>query len=180
MELPSLELPGPGPQRRSRLPAPPAPPGDVSLWGLLRSSVGKDLSRVALPVQLNEPLNTLQRLCEELEYSTLLDRAARARDPRQRLVGDMGWGMWVGGRRGSWVRDIGWSDVGWGSAGGMWIGADMCGGSSVEGMWGGGTQVVGQIGVNAEGRGFGGRGLGRHEVGGKWVTWMWKGGHRRT
>ncbi|NWW88460.1 OSBL7 protein, partial [Rhynochetos jubatus] len=58
-------LPGPDPRRRSCLPAPPAPPGDVSLWGLLRSSVGKDLSRVALPVQLNEPLNTLQRLCEE-------------------------------------------------------------------------------------------------------------------
>ncbi|XP_051496281.1 oxysterol-binding protein-related protein 7 isoform X2 [Apus apus] len=81
-----VELPGPDPQRRSCLPAPPAPPGDVSLWGLLRSSVGKDLSRVALPVQLNEPLNTLQRLCEELEYSGLLDRASRARDPRQRLV----------------------------------------------------------------------------------------------
>ncbi|XP_074972737.1 oxysterol-binding protein-related protein 7 isoform X1 [Phalacrocorax aristotelis] len=86
MEPPPLELPGPDPQRRSCLPAPPAPPGDVSLWGLLRSSVGKDLSRVALPVQLNEPLNTLQRLCEELEYSALLDRASRARDPRQRLV----------------------------------------------------------------------------------------------
>ncbi|KAM9214911.1 LOW QUALITY PROTEIN: oxysterol-binding protein-related protein 7 [Leptosomus discolor] len=83
---PPLELPGPDPRRRSCLPAPPAPPGDVSLWGLLRSSVGKDLSRVALPVQLNEPLNTLQRLCEELEYSALLDRASRARDPRQRLV----------------------------------------------------------------------------------------------
>ncbi|KAK2511552.1 Osbpl7 [Columba guinea] len=36
--------------------------------------------------ELNEPLNTLQRLCEELEYSGLLDRASRARDPRQRLV----------------------------------------------------------------------------------------------
>lgn len=85
-EPPPLELPGPDPRRRSRLPAPPAPSGDVSLWGLLRSSVGKDLSRVALPVQLNEPLNTLQRLCEELEYSALLDRASRARDPRQRMV----------------------------------------------------------------------------------------------
>ncbi|XP_062485733.1 oxysterol-binding protein-related protein 7 isoform X5 [Pezoporus occidentalis] len=85
-EPPPVELPGPDPRRRSRLPAPPAPSGDVSLWGLLRSSVGKDLSRVALPVQLNEPLNTLQRLCEELEYSALLDRASRARDPRQRLV----------------------------------------------------------------------------------------------
>ncbi|XP_075299780.1 oxysterol-binding protein-related protein 7 isoform X2 [Opisthocomus hoazin] len=86
VEAAPLELPGPDPRRRSCLPAPPAPSGDVSLWGLLRSSVGKDLSRVALPVQLNEPLNTLQRLCEELEYSELLDRASRARDPRQRLV----------------------------------------------------------------------------------------------
>ncbi|KAM6107810.1 oxysterol-binding protein-related protein 7 [Pterocles gutturalis] len=85
-ELPSVELPGPDPRRRSCLPAPPAPPGDVSLWGLLRSSVGKDLSRVALPVQLNEPLNTLQRLCEELEYSALLDRASRQTHPRQRMV----------------------------------------------------------------------------------------------
>ncbi|NXF91902.1 OSBL7 protein, partial [Eubucco bourcierii] len=86
LPLEPVELPGPDPRRRSCLPAPPAPSGDVSLWGLLRSSVGKDLSRVALPVQLNEPLNTLQRLCEELEYSELLDRANRARDPRQRLV----------------------------------------------------------------------------------------------
>ncbi|NXD86146.1 OSBL7 protein, partial [Halcyon senegalensis] len=86
MPVEPVELPGPDPRRRRCLPAPPAPPGDVSLWGLLRSSVGKDLSRVALPVQLNEPLNTLQRLCEELEYSELLDRASRARDPRQRLV----------------------------------------------------------------------------------------------
>lgn len=38
------------------------------------------------------------------------------------------------------------------------------------GIWrGGGTRVGGQIGANVEGRGFGGRGLGRHEVGGKWV-----------
>ncbi|XP_069732928.1 oxysterol-binding protein-related protein 7 [Phaenicophaeus curvirostris] len=87
-EPPPLELPGPVPVpgRRSRLPAPPAPPADLSLWGLLRSSVGRDLARVALPVQLNEPLGALQRLCEELEYSCLLDRASRAPDPRQRMV----------------------------------------------------------------------------------------------
>uniref|UniRef100_H9H0E2 Oxysterol binding protein like 7 n=1 Tax=Meleagris gallopavo TaxID=9103 RepID=H9H0E2_MELGA len=37
VELPPLELPGPGPQRRSRLPAPPAPPGDrLCLCGCLR------------------------------------------------------------------------------------------------------------------------------------------------
>lgn len=39
-----------------------------------------------MPVQLNEPLNTLQRLCEELEYSELLDRAANTQDPFERMV----------------------------------------------------------------------------------------------
>ena len=31
-----------------------------------------------MPVTLNEPLSALQRLCEELEYSELLDKAASA------------------------------------------------------------------------------------------------------
>ena len=31
-----------------------------------------------MPVTLNEPLSTLQRLCEELEYSDLLDKAVTA------------------------------------------------------------------------------------------------------
>lgn len=39
-----------------------------------------------MPVQLNEPLNTLQRLCEELEYSELLDTAANTQDPFERMV----------------------------------------------------------------------------------------------
>uniref|UniRef100_A0A8C4YET3 Oxysterol-binding protein n=1 Tax=Gopherus evgoodei TaxID=1825980 RepID=A0A8C4YET3_9SAUR len=71
---------------RNCLPAPSVPAGDVSLWNILRNNVGKDLSKVSMPVQLNEPLNTLQRLCEELEYSTLLDAASRCADPCERLV----------------------------------------------------------------------------------------------
>ncbi|XP_075767305.1 oxysterol-binding protein-related protein 7 isoform X2 [Pelodiscus sinensis] len=72
--------------RRSCLPAPGAPASDVSLWNILRNNVGKDLSQVSMPVQLNEPLNTLQRLCEELEYSALLDAASRSPDPCERLI----------------------------------------------------------------------------------------------
>lgn len=37
-------------------------------------------------MHLNEPLNTLQRLCEELEYSELLDTAAVTLDPFERMV----------------------------------------------------------------------------------------------
>lgn len=58
----------------------------VNLWSILRSNIGKDLSKVAMPVQLNEPLNTLQRLCEEVEYCHLLDTAANTHDTHMRMV----------------------------------------------------------------------------------------------
>ncbi|KAG7250905.1 hypothetical protein CRUP_019185 [Coryphaenoides rupestris] len=73
-------------RRRSCLPALSTNTRSVSLWNILRNNIGKDLSKVAMPVQLNEPLNTLQRLCEELEYSELLDTAANTLDPFERMV----------------------------------------------------------------------------------------------
>ncbi|KAM9045833.1 oxysterol-binding protein-related protein 7 isoform 4-T4 [Megaptera novaeangliae] len=75
-----------GPPRRRCLPAASGPGADVSLWNILRNNIGKDLSKVSMPVQLNEPLNTLQRLCEELEYSGLLDQASHTTDPCERMV----------------------------------------------------------------------------------------------
>ena len=39
-----------------------------------------------MPVSMNEPLSALQRLCEELEYSELLDQAAACPDPFDRMV----------------------------------------------------------------------------------------------
>uniref|UniRef100_A0AAZ3RGM0 Oxysterol-binding protein n=1 Tax=Oncorhynchus tshawytscha TaxID=74940 RepID=A0AAZ3RGM0_ONCTS len=70
------------------LPSPPPQPSSssVSLWNILKNNIGKDLSKVAMPVHLNEPLNTLQRLCEEVEYSELLDTANHTQDPYQRMV----------------------------------------------------------------------------------------------
>ncbi|XP_028326968.1 oxysterol-binding protein-related protein 3 isoform X2 [Gouania willdenowi] len=73
-------------KRRSCLPSPSPNNSTVSLWNILRNNIGKDLSKVAMPVQLNEPLNALQRLCEELEYSELLDRAADTQDPFERMI----------------------------------------------------------------------------------------------
>uniref|UniRef100_A0A8C6SZY2 Oxysterol-binding protein n=1 Tax=Neogobius melanostomus TaxID=47308 RepID=A0A8C6SZY2_9GOBI len=73
-------------QRRTCLPSPSPNNSTISLWNILRNNIGKDLSKVAMPVHLNEPLNTLQRLCEELEYSELLDLAASTQDPFQRMV----------------------------------------------------------------------------------------------
>ncbi|XP_029933230.1 oxysterol-binding protein-related protein 7 isoform X3 [Myripristis murdjan] len=58
----------------------------VGLMAILYNNIGKDLSRVSMPAALNEPINLLQRLCEELEYSELLDTASNTPDPYQRMV----------------------------------------------------------------------------------------------
>lgn len=63
-----------------------APPCNISLTSLLRKSIGKDWASIPMPVALNEPLSALQRMCEELEYSELLDKAALASSPMERMV----------------------------------------------------------------------------------------------
>ncbi|CAO3616621.1 unnamed protein product [Cunninghamella echinulata] len=72
-------------KRRTILPHPVAGES-VNILGLLRKNIGKDLSTITMPVSLNEPLNLLQRLCEELEYSELLDQANTMENPIDRLM----------------------------------------------------------------------------------------------
>ncbi|UJR21278.1 hypothetical protein I4U23_024370 [Adineta vaga] len=72
--------------RRSSLPAYAPDTSNIGLWNIMRKAIGKDLSRVAMPVILNEPLGLLQKLCEEMEYSDLLDRASQIDDVHLRLV----------------------------------------------------------------------------------------------
>jgi hypothetical protein len=62
-------------KRRSKLPEPVEKEKSVSLWSMIKDNVGKDLTRVCLPVYFNEPISSLQKCFEELEYSFLLDRA---------------------------------------------------------------------------------------------------------
>jgi len=59
-----------------KLPVVKAETEGINLWNLLTKNIGKDLSKISMPVTLNEPLSALQRLCEELEYSELLDKAS--------------------------------------------------------------------------------------------------------
>ena len=72
-------------QRRTKLPA-PAPSSEISLYSILRQNLGKDLSKVSMPVAMNEPLSGLQRMCEELEYSELLDRASKTAKSAERMI----------------------------------------------------------------------------------------------
>lgn len=62
-------------ERRKKLPDPVEKEKGVSLWSMIKDNVGKDLTRVCLPVYFNEPISSLQKCCEDLEYSFLLDQA---------------------------------------------------------------------------------------------------------
>ncbi|XP_035799741.2 oxysterol-binding protein-related protein 7-like isoform X1 [Amphiprion ocellaris] len=72
--------------RRTVLPAPGADNSHIGIMTILYNNIGKDLSRVSMPVALNEPVCLLQRLSEELEYTELLDIANHIDDPYERMV----------------------------------------------------------------------------------------------
>ncbi|KAG0584784.1 hypothetical protein KC19_3G234000 [Ceratodon purpureus] len=62
--------------RRKVLPDPKEKEKSVSLWSMIKDNIGKDLTKVCLPVYFNEPISSLQRCFEDVEYSYLLDKAA--------------------------------------------------------------------------------------------------------
>ncbi|XP_077411620.1 oxysterol-binding protein-related protein 6-like isoform X2 [Vanacampus margaritifer] len=72
--------------RRTCIPAPGTDNSHIGIMTILYNNIGKDLSRVSMPVALNEPLSLLQRVSEELEYSELLDIANHTDDPYERMV----------------------------------------------------------------------------------------------
>ncbi|KAG6707338.1 hypothetical protein I3842_06G025800 [Carya illinoinensis] len=62
-------------KRRKKLPDPVEKEKAVSLWSMIKDNIGKDLTKICLPVYFNEPLSSLQKCFEDLEYSYLIDRA---------------------------------------------------------------------------------------------------------
>ncbi|KAL5558345.1 hypothetical protein UlMin_034556 [Ulmus minor] len=62
-------------KRRNKLPNPIEIEKSVSLWSMIKDNIGKDLTKICLPVYFNEPLSSLQKCFEDLEYSYLIDRA---------------------------------------------------------------------------------------------------------
>lgn len=66
---------------RTTLPAPGH--SEVNLCSVL--SLGKDLSKITMPVMFNEPLSFLQRVAEYMEYAKLLKQASLETTPLARL-----------------------------------------------------------------------------------------------
>lgn len=48
--------------------------------------IGKDMTKMTLPVTFNEPTSLLQRCAEDMEYTDLLETAARRTDSCERMV----------------------------------------------------------------------------------------------
>uniref|UniRef100_A0A1I8ETP1 Oxysterol-binding protein n=2 Tax=Wuchereria bancrofti TaxID=6293 RepID=A0A1I8ETP1_WUCBA len=70
-------------QRRTKIPE--RPQTSISLWSIMRNCIGKELSKIPMPVNFNEPLSVLQRISEDLEYSYLLDEGAEKADSLEQM-----------------------------------------------------------------------------------------------
>ena len=71
-------------QRRDRVPE--KPNISFSLWSIMKNCIGKDLSKIPVPVNFSEPLSMLQRLVEDFEYSEILDKASQCKDDFEQLA----------------------------------------------------------------------------------------------
>lgn len=58
---------------------------DYNIWSVLKNCIGKELSKITMPVVFNEPLSFLQRIAEYMEYSYLLRIASEQTDPVVRM-----------------------------------------------------------------------------------------------
>ncbi|EDW67762.1 oxysterol-binding protein 1 [Drosophila virilis] len=74
------------PARNRRTSVPDKPNYPLSLWSIMKNCIGKDLSKIPMPVNFNEPLSLLQRLVEDYEYAEILDHAASCTDESEQLA----------------------------------------------------------------------------------------------
>ena len=87
-------------KRRTHIPDKPDYP--LNLWSIMKSCIGKvtlakyllsfdtknfkDLSKIPMPVNFNEPLSMLQRITEDFEYYKILDKAAAAETTEEQVA----------------------------------------------------------------------------------------------
>ncbi|OII74476.1 oxysterol-binding protein 3 [Cryptosporidium ubiquitum] len=71
--------------RRKDLPVPKTS-SRFSLLSMMRQVFGKDLSRISMPICLNEPLSFVQRISEDLEYHNLLEKACNSKYIDERVA----------------------------------------------------------------------------------------------
>lgn len=70
---------------RTKLPCTMVNRDQVSIWSILKNCIGKDLSKITMPVVFNEPLTMIQRACESIQYSRYIQLANESDDPIERM-----------------------------------------------------------------------------------------------
>lgn len=71
---------------RQELPHKKDPDEKISVWNLIKNFIGQDLTRLTLPVELNEPVTILQKFSDIIEYHDLLMKAGTDEDDLMRFV----------------------------------------------------------------------------------------------
>jgi len=79
------DKPKPKATTRERLPVKQPDKNNSNLWSVLKQCIGKELSKITMPVQWNEPISLLQRVSEYMNYAYLLKKAAKAKTSEERL-----------------------------------------------------------------------------------------------
>lgn len=80
----SMQIKSSGRSRRTRIPE--RPNQSLNLWSFMKNCIGKELTKIPMPVNFNEPLSMLQRVTEDFEYADLLHKAAKIKDPCEQLT----------------------------------------------------------------------------------------------
>ncbi|KAJ1942813.1 hypothetical protein EC988_006393, partial [Linderina pennispora] len=65
----------------------------LNLWSIIKGAIGKDLSKISVPVFFNEPSSFLQRFTEDMEYCDLLEIATLLRRSEDRTLFVAGFAM---------------------------------------------------------------------------------------
>ncbi|XP_055861522.1 oxysterol-binding protein 1-like isoform X2 [Biomphalaria glabrata] len=73
-------------RRKRRRRIPDKPNISLNLWSFMKNAIGKELSKIPMPVNFNEPLSMLQRIMEEMEYSEILDQASKCADSAEQMA----------------------------------------------------------------------------------------------
>lgn len=73
------------PLERDVLPYFKDPKTKISIWTILKDSIGKDITKLSVPVYFNDPTNILQKCCFSQEYIGVLEQAVIEKDPIRRL-----------------------------------------------------------------------------------------------
>ena len=57
-----------------------------SIWAILKDVIGKDLTRITMPIWLNEPISMLQRIAELTAFHNIMEEAIKTKDDHKRIA----------------------------------------------------------------------------------------------